>query len=780
MSAGSPWWPRLVALLVLLAVLVGPSGLSGRQSDAAPAPLQGPALQGAPSAGRPLVNQAAHFDLSPPLRALAAAHPAPSAVTGPGRTIPMGRRPIRSASEPGGAPRPDPALQSSAPVGASMPSPSLTFDGLTEANACPCAPPDTQGDVGPNHYVQWVNIAFAIYDKNGTRLLGPTPGNGLWGGFGGLCETQNRGDPITLYDRAADRWLMSQFAFTGDGSVPPFFQCIAVSTGPDPTGTYYRYAFQIPDDKFNDYGKFGVWPDAYYASYNQFCGAPEEEDGPTAPPPQPNGPVNCTFGNPGYGSGGVAAYDRTKMLAGNPAAQQVFFDLGAPGSFPNTFGLLPSHLNGPTPPPLGSPNYFIQPSFINIVDTVINVFAFHVDWVTTANSTFTARPDLTVASYDQNMCNFAANCIPQSGTASGLDAISDRMMYRLNYRNFCSNPTCTGVNDRETLVLNHTVDVGVNHAGVRWYELRKRNDSGACGGGSSAGNWCVYQQSSYAPDASHRWMGSANMDGTGNIVVGFSLSSSSTFPAIAYAGRLSGDPLNTLPQGEAVLFAGTGSQTLTSNRWGDYSALSVDPSDDCTFWYTNEYYATTSSFNWKTRIGKFKFPSCTPPAPTPTSTPTSTVTPTSTPTSTPTPTATATSTNTPTPTATPCILGDINCDGIVDIRDYGIWRQQFGQQGAGLPADLNQDGIVDIRDYAIWRQNFGHTAGAALRGETAPAPRGTPGPALLGSDRAAAVPSSPRQPDSSGPAVPVIPVVGGLLGLGGLAGWRRRRPPGGE
>src|SRR5207248_8682247 len=130
-----------------------------------------------------------------------------------------------------------------------------------------------------------------------------------------------------------------------------------------------------------------------------------------------------------------------------------------------------------------------------------------------------------------------------------------------------------------------------------WYELRKRTDSGACGGGSSAGNWCVYQQSSYAPDANHRWMGSANMDRDGNIAVGYSVSSSSMFPAIRYAGRLGTDPLNTLAQGEATLYAGIGSQTGTGNRWGDYSTLSVDPTDDCTFWYTTEYYATTSSFH---------------------------------------------------------------------------------------------------------------------------------------------------------------------------------------
>jgi len=163
-------------------------------------------------------------------------------------------------------------------------------------------------------------------------------------------------------------------------------------------------------------------------------------------------------------------------------------------------------------------------------------------------------------------------------------------MFRLAYRNF---------GDHEAVVGNYTVSSG-GVAGVRWFELRN----------VTSGPETVFQESTYQPDTTWRWMGSAAMDQQGNIALGYSASSASIFPQLRYAGRLATDPLNTLSQGEATLFSGTGSQTGTSNRWGDYSDLTIDPVDDCTFWYTNEYYATTTSFNWRTRIGSFKFPGC--------------------------------------------------------------------------------------------------------------------------------------------------------------------------
>src|SRR5207249_2780000 len=228
------------------------------------------------------------------------------------------------------------------------------------------------------------------------------------------------------------------------------------------------------------------------------------------------------------------------------------------------------------------------------------------------------------------LCSATRSCVPQAGTTSRLDAIADRLMFRLAYRNF---------GDHESVVGNFTVSSN-SVAGIRWFELRD----------VTAGPVAVFQQSTYQPDTTWRWMASAAMDQQGNLAIGYSASSGSIFPEIRYTGRLALDPLNLLTQGETTLFAGTGSQTGTSSRWGDYSDLSIDPVDNCTFWYTTEYYASTSSFNWRTRIGSFKFPGCGgAPTPTPTPTPTATPTPTPTPAPTPTPTPPATPTPTPTP-----------------------------------------------------------------------------------------------------------------------------------
>jgi hypothetical protein len=261
----------------------------------------------------------------------------------------------------------------------------------------------------------------------------------------------------------------------------------------------------------------------------------------------------------------------------------------------------------------------------------IQMWAFDVDWGTPTNSTFSHVVDLGTAAFDSNMCNYSRNCIPQPGGVA-VDAISDRLMYRLQYRNFGSH---------QTLVTNHTVDAtGTNRAGIRWYEVR-----------NSGGGWSIYQQGTFSPDTNHRWMGSIAMDGNGNIGLGYSVSSTTVFPSIRYSGRLSTDPLGTLPQGEGVIIAGSGYQTHSSGRWGDYSMLSVDPVDDCTYWYTQEYYAVIGAASWQTRIGAFGLPGC---AGLPTPTPTATG-----PTATPTPTATLAGkvTSTPTPTRTPTPVG---------------------------------------------------------------------------------------------------------------------------
>jgi hypothetical protein len=448
------------------------------------------------------------------------------------------------------------------------------FEGLSnEDNAqvtgSRTVPPDTNGDVGPNHYVQWVNLTLAVYDKSGTLLLGPVAGNSLWNGFGGPCEDTNDGDPMVLYDHLADRWFLSQFAFPNfpDG---PFFQCVVVSATGDPAGSYYRYEFEMPVDKLNDYPKFGLWPDAYYMSVNQF-----------------------NAGRLNFAGAGVAALERDKMLNGSPA-QMIYFDLEDANR--NFFSLLPSDLDGP-PPPNGTPNYFV--ALTKMPTDRLNVWEFSVDFANPSSSTFglSGLPNATLETAPFNngfglLCLFFLRCIPQPDTKNKLDALSDRLMWRLQYRNFDTH---------QTLVVNHTVTVGRLHskrAGIRWYELR---DSGS--------GWSIHQQGTYAPDADNRWMGSIAMDSVGNIALGYSVSSMTTYPSIRYVGRLAGDPLGILPQGETDLIIGGGSQTRTQ-RWGDYSMMAVDPTDDCTFWYTQEYYANTSKVGWQTRIGSFRFPSC--------------------------------------------------------------------------------------------------------------------------------------------------------------------------
>ncbi len=465
--------------------------------------------------------------------------------------------------------------------GAAMPSTSANFEGMSNADAV--VPPDTNGDIGPNNYVQWVNIRYQIFNRAGTSVLGPSPGNTLWSGFGGICDKTNQGDPIVRYDRMADRWVFTQFAFNVDFRgfpVSPYVECLAISTTGDPTGSYYRYAFQISTTNFNDYPKLSIWPDAYYMTFNYFDSR------------------NIFVG------AGVWAFDRSKMLSGQ-AASSVSFQTSA------TYGgLLASDLDGSSLPPSGSPNYVaaidtpVNSANVGIPGSTLFIWKFHVDFTTPANSYFgTAAhtPDysLLVNTYRWDMCNASAgnrNCIPQPGTSTGLDAISDRLMNRLQYRHFTDG--------HESLVANHTVGVGTsgNQAAIRWYEVRNLSTTPT-----------MYQQGTYSPDGVNRWVASIAMDQSGNIGLGYSVSGSTLSPSIRYTGRLASDTLGLLPQGEANIVAGSGSQTSTSNRWGDYTMMAVDPTDDCTFWYTNEYYAATSQIGWRTRVGSFKFAHCEPP-----------------------------------------------------------------------------------------------------------------------------------------------------------------------
>ena len=465
----------------------------------------------------------------------------------------------------------DPAVIQRALLANQMPGPLQSFDGV--ANLFGGWPPDTQGDIGPNHYLQWINLHLAVWEidkanDTATLVYGPVPGNTLFAGFGGACEDTNDGDPIVLYDQDAGRWFASQFALPNYPAAP-FYQCVAVSTTNDPTGAWYRYEFEMPVAKMNDYPKFGVWPDAYYMSVNQF-----------------------NSGSLNWGGAGVAALERAAMLNGDPA-RMVYIDIGTQTL--DYGGMLPADWDGVDPPPAGAPGIFAEwddGGYLPPVDA-LRVWNFRVDWDMPDNSTFGLN-----SSYDPNYIIPTSDVdpsvyrIPQPDTDATLDAIADRLMHRLQYRNY---------GGYATLVSNHTVDADDNdHAGVHWFELR-----------NAGADWFLQQDGVYSPDQEHRWMGSAAMDAVGNLALGYSVSSQSVYPSVRYTGRLATDPPGILGQGEATLVDGTGSQTdILYGRWGDYSMMGVDPDDDCTFWYTQEYVAETGENTWTTRIGAFRFPNC--------------------------------------------------------------------------------------------------------------------------------------------------------------------------
>ena len=449
---------------------------------------------------------------------------------------------------------PDPLLPLQAAAPAASPdafgTPIFNFNGqgYTFVN-----PPDTVGDVGANHYVQMINATdVAVYNKTTGALIQAFALTSLGG-----CSTGS-GDPIVLYDQLANRWFLSEFG-SGNGL------CVFISQTPDPLGAYYSYQFNMPS--FPDYPKYGVWPDAYYATANE------------------NSPS-------------IMALDRTRMLAGLSATFQRFTATALSGfSFQ---ALTPGDLDGMTPPPAGAPDYIMRhrdtevhgPSGFPGSD-ILEIYAFHVDWTTPANSTFTKLPDIVTAEFDSDLCGLSSfYCmgmpgVPQ-GSTSSLDPLREVIMNRLAYRNFGSH---------ETLVGNFVTDInGNNIGGVRWFELRK----------TGAGAWSLYQEGTYAPTTSdNRWMGGIAMDGAGNIALGYNVSSQTVYPSIRYAGRLAADPLGTLPQGEYTLINGSG--VNGSNRYGDYAAMSVDPVDDCTFWFTGQWNASSQ---WSTRIGAFKFDAC--------------------------------------------------------------------------------------------------------------------------------------------------------------------------
>ncbi len=414
-------------------------------------------------------------------------------------------------------------------------------------------PPDTVGDIGRNHFIQMINSTYvAIYDKNTGALVIPAFSLATLGG----CATGD-GDPIVLYDQLADRWFLSEFG-------PGNSLCTYVSQTPDPTGAYYSYQFNTPS--FPDYPKYGVWSDAYYLTTNESSPA-------------------------------IYALNRGAMLAGTPATSQRFTAPSLAG-----FGfqaLTPVDLDGMTPPPAGAPGLVMRH-----VDTeahsvpgypandILEIWAFSVNWTTPASSTFTKIADILTAEFDSTLCGLTAfYCMGMPGVAQGatssLDPLREVIMHRLGYRNFGTH---------QALVGNFVTDIGGNFGGIRWFELRK----------VGAGPWTLYQEGTYAPTTNdNRWMGGIAMDSAGNIALGYNVSSQTVYPSIRYAGRLASDPLGTMPQGEYTLV--NGSANNGSNRYGDYSAMGIDPIDGCTFWFTGQWNAASQ---WSTRIGAFRFDAC--------------------------------------------------------------------------------------------------------------------------------------------------------------------------
>ena len=501
-------------------------------------------------ADNPMVIHEVKHDISPPLRNLAPSVPA-NAAADRQALVARPTRPALAHSQPDSV-----AQQLMAPL--SGVSTILNFDGQSANDnrnllGFAFVPPDTNGGVGARQFVRIVNVTYAVYDKKtGALELGPALIHTVWTGFGGPCEDAgDGGDPVVLYDHLANRWLVSQLQF--NSTFTSNQQCVAISTSSDATGSYNRYEFDFGAN-FPDYPKFGVWPDAYYYTAN-------------------------TFGPRSFLGAQACAFDRAAMLAGSSASMICFQNP------PSIASLLPSDLDGSTLPPTGQPNFFVD-----IADSSdLNIFQFQVDFAHPANSTFTGPVLIPVAPFTE-ICARAITlaCIPEPSPGEKVDGLGDRLMFRLAYRNF---------GDHESLVVNHTIKGGAL-AGVRWYEIRSPGSSPS-----------VFQQGTVVDPDTDFWLGSIAMDNAGNIALGFSASSHQLDPSVFLVGRAPSDAAGTMA-GPSVLVNGGGVQQMSFKRWGDYSSMSIDPNDDCTFWYTQEYYKTSGSFNWSTRIASFKFNSC--------------------------------------------------------------------------------------------------------------------------------------------------------------------------
>jgi hypothetical protein len=457
---------------------------------------------------------------------------------------------------------------------ASAPTPTgLNFEGIGQGFAgflVGANPPDVNGRVGSTQYVQWNNTSFAVFDKTtGALLYGPAAGNTLFQALGGLCASHNDGDPVVSYDILAGRWVLSQFV-VGGGTTDYSHQCIAVSTTSDATGEYYLYDFQTDPVNFVDYPHTATWPDGYYMSTHVF---------------NPAGT---------FLTGRLYVFERAKMIAGQPARMQSK-DLGA------EYGFLPADLDSLTPPAAGEAEFVLGPNFA--LTELTDSFRVAVTWDPTPTMVVTQGPTI-LGGLGNAPCvgdpNTSRACVPEpspAATTDYVDNIGGHYMHRLAYRNNGSQAS-----PHESLLASGPSDASdANHGSVEWFEFRNT--------GSSTTTPVLFQSGQYDIDTNYRWLPSIAMDKDGNIALGYSKSSTTVEPGVYVTGRLATDPINTMGA-EVQMQAGIGAQLGAGNRWGDYSSMTLDPIDQCTFYYTNEYLKTNGGFNWSTRIAAFKFPSC--------------------------------------------------------------------------------------------------------------------------------------------------------------------------
>lgn len=447
----------------------------------------------------------------------------------------------------------------------------LSFSGISGLNQV--TPSDANGDVGPTQYVQGVNsrngAQLAAYDKLGRRVAGPVPMESMWASAGGVCATSAQGDPVVQYDALEGRWLYSQFAFRVRAQhhpKPPFYACVAITDSADALDDVTVYTFTLHERYFADMPKLSVWPDGYYMASHVY--GPRE-----------------------YKGEAVMVLDKESLLAGADARVIKF-------RMRDDFGIVPSDLVGTTAPAPGTPNYLvsIKDDDLGQPSDALKVWAFDVDWAVPSNTRLYEVATLPTEGFRSNMCKGSFVCLPQKGVPMRLDPLAGDPFIKGVYSGYM--PTYRVIGDTESLLLNHTINAGKRQATVRWYELRDLDGSPQ-----------IYQQGTQAKDELSRWIGAMSMDAVGNVALGYSITGRNMYPSVRYTGRAATDPPGSMTLEEVPVVNGGGSQTQ-SPRWGDYNSMSVDPVDDCTFWYTNQYNSSTGPRRWRTIVTAFSLPGC--------------------------------------------------------------------------------------------------------------------------------------------------------------------------